>query len=84
MMPMTDSPDVQRALIARAIAEDHADLTAITMKLDALTLKVEALTQLFEGAKMVVRVVTWVGGLGGVITAIGALLAPFVTFHHNK
>lgn len=84
MQAMTDSPDVQRALIARAIAEDHADLAEITAKIDALTVKVEALTQLFDGAKMVVKVVTWVGGLGGVITAIGALLAPFVTFHHNK
>ena len=81
---MTDSPDVQRALIARAIAEDHADLKAVSDKLDELGVKVDALMRLFDGAKVVVKAVTWLGGLGGGIAALIALLSPYFTFHHNK
>ena len=81
---MTDSPDVQRALIARAIAEDHADIKAVADKLDALTVDVKALMKLFEGARAVVKVVTWVGGLGGIIAALGALLAPYFSYTPHK
>ena len=81
---MPDSPDVQRALIARAIAEDHADLAAVSDKIDALAIKVDALMKLFDGAKAVVKAVTWLGGLGGAIAALAALLAPYFTFSHHK
>ena len=81
---MTDSAEAQRALIARAIADDHADLIIINKKIDKLAGDVETLMELFKGAKGVVRIVTWIGGIAGILSAIVAALAPYFTFNHTK
>ena len=103
MQGLIESPDVQRALIARAIIEDHLGMTAMAVKIDKLAADIEKLTELvkeaelpklnadveklmglFTGAKSVVWAVTWVGGLGAVFTALGHLLAPYVTWSQHK
>ena len=103
MQGLIDSAEVQRALIARAITEDHLGMTAMSAKIDKLAADIENLTKLvkeaelpklntdveklmglFTGAKSVVWAVTWVGGFGAVITAIGHLLAPYFTFNQHK
>ena len=103
MQGLIDSADVQRALIARAITEDHLGMTAMSAKIDKLAADIEKLTALvkdaelpklnadveklmglFAGAKSVVWAVTWVGGLGAVLTAIGHLLTPYISFNQHK
>ena len=103
MQTLADSPDVQRALIARAINEDHLGMTAMSAKIDKLAADVEALTQLvkdaqlpklntdveklmelFKGAKSVVWLVTRIGGIAAVATALGHLLSSYVTFNQHK
>lgn len=100
---MPESIEVQRALIARAINEDHTDMVLMSAKIDKLTADVETLMglvkesgiqkmhadheklmELFQGAKGVVRIVTWVGGIAGVLAAMVAAMAPYFTFNHAK
>ena len=84
MQGMTESPDVQRALIARAITEDHADMVLMSAKIDKLNADVETLMELFKGAKSVVRAVTWIGGLGAGLAALWHMMSPYVTFNQHK
>ena len=81
---MPDSAEIQRALLARAISDDHADLSAMSAKIDKLTLDVETLMELFKGAKVVVRVVSWVGGVAIALIAAWHALSPFVAFNPPK
>ena len=76
---MPDSPEIQRALLARAISDDHAGLTLMAAKIDKLTLDVETLMELFNGAKTVVRAVSWVGGVAVALTAAWHVMSPYVT-----
>ena len=84
MQGLVESPDVQRALIARAITEDHADVVLMSAKIDKLSADVETLMELFRGAKSVVRAVTWIGGLGAGLAALWHLVSPYVTFNQHK
>ena len=81
---MPDSPEIQRALLARAISDDHAGLTLMAAKIDKLTLDVETLMELFKGAKTVVRAVSWVGGVAIALIAAWHALSPFVIFSPPK
>ena len=68
------------------LATDVAVLTALVKdaELPKLHNDNEKLMGLFAGAKSVVWAVTWVGGLGAVLTAIGHLLAPYFSFNQHK
>ena len=49
---LAEDPNVQRALIYRAINEDHLGMTAMLGKIDKLATDVEALTQLVKDAQL--------------------------------
>ena len=68
------------------LAADIENLTKLVKEaeLPKLNADVEKLMGLFAGAKSVVWAVTWVGGLGAAFTALGHLLAPYITFTQHK
>ena len=75
---MHDSPDVQRALMARDILEGRDDMAAISIKLDRLTADVEILMQLLHSANAIGRLLTWLAGLTGAAAAVWAWFSPHI------
>lgn len=73
---MTESPDVQRALMARDILEGRDEMLAISAKLDKLSADVETLMRLLRSANAIGKLFTWIAGVSGAVAAIWAWFIP--------
>ena len=91
MQGLIDSPEVQRALIARAITEDHLGMTAMSSKIDRLAADIEKLTALLHDAKLpklnadvekLMGLFTGAKSVVWAVTWVGGLGAVFTAIGH--
>jgi hypothetical protein len=72
---MTDSPDVQRAMMIRDLADNREEMVAINAKLDKMSDQLETLMKLYHSANTVGKLLTWIAGLLAATTALWAVMA---------